>query len=177
MLESDEDLTKEQYALDTHDETVNDLLTCVDHLIVSSTTPGGHETLEIAFRRILCLEQTLTDVGKEVDKLEADPEDISIIKQREEQIRELKQELSDVTRVLVSLGLSDKDELMVRQKALESSLFENSLKLKRMYKDLDAKPTPDHGIKLPKIATHIQWRHPRMEALLEAIHGFRALTY
>ena len=126
LLESDEDLTKERDVLDTHDETVNDLLTRVDHLIASSTTPGGNETREIAFRRILRLEQTLTDVGKEVDKLEADPEDICIIKQREEQIRELKQELSDVTRVLVSLGLSDKDELMVRQKALESPLFENS---------------------------------------------------
>ena len=176
LLESDEDLTKERDVLDTHDETVNDLLTRVDHLIASSTTPGGNETREIAFRRILRLEQTLTDVGKEVDKLEADPEDICIIKQREEQIRELKQELSDVTRVLVSLGLSDKDELMVRQKALESPLFENSLKLKRMYKDLDAKPTSDHGIKLPKIAVPtfngdiLAWK-PLWEQFTVAVHS------
>ena len=85
-------------------------------------------------------------------------------------------ELSDVTRVLVTLGLSDKDKLMVRQKALESSLFENSLKLKRMYKDFDMKLNPDHSIRLPKIAVPtfngdiLEWK-PFWEQFTVAVHS------
>ena len=67
---------------------------------MSITTPSGYDTREIANRRIRRLEQTLSDAGKEIDKLKTTPEDVCIIKQREEQIRELKQELSDITLTL-----------------------------------------------------------------------------
>ena len=143
---------------------------------MSITTPSGYDTREIANRLIRRLEQTLSDAGKEIDKLKTTPEDVCIIKQREEQIRELKQELSDITRDLVSLGLSDKDELMVKQKDLEGSLFKNSLKLKRMLKDFETKPTPDHSIRLPKIAVPtfngdiLTWK-PFWEQFSVAVHS------
>ena len=176
LLESDSDLAKERDELEAHDDLVNSLLSRLNSLTMSITTPSGYDTREIANRRIRRLEQTLSDAGKEIDKLKTTPEDVCIIKQREEQIRELKQELSDITRDLVSLGLSDKDELMVKQKDLEGSLFKNSLKLKRMFKDFETKPTPDHSIRLPKIAVPtfngdiLTWK-PFWEQFSVAVHS------
>ena len=156
LLETEDDLTKEQAVLDEHAEIVDDLLTRVDLLINSSTVTKEHETRRIVTKRLQRLQGSLSAIRDQVTKLETTPEDVCIIRQHEEQLHELKQELNDTTRSLLSLDLDDKDEPMVLQSALELSIFNNSLKLKRIRSNLEKTLTPTMpescGVKLPKIA-------------------------
>ncbi len=87
--------------------------------------------------------------------MESDPRDKCLVCQREEQLREMKQELGDVSRTILSLDLAEEDELMTLHSTLESELFEQSLKLKRMLANLEKTMTSamsdGKGIRLPRI--------------------------
>lgn len=74
------------------------------------------------------------------------------LRQREEQLRELKLELNDISRALLSLDLDDGDDLMILQANLENMIFDVSLKLLSAHeKTSPSLATDSRGVKLPKI--------------------------
>lgn len=101
------------------------------------------------------LRKSLSHSGTENSKTESEPSDACLVLQHEEQLCKLKQELGDVSRTLLSLNLDDKDHPMMLHTALESEIFDGSLKLKRILACLEKTMSPttsdNRGIKLPKI--------------------------
>lgn len=97
-------------------------------------------------------------MSEDISKMESELGDVCLIRQQEEQLLELKTELADVSRSLLSLDLDDRDELVELQSALRNKIFNHSLKLKRMLSAIEPSTTstppsiPDSkGVKLPKI--------------------------
>ena len=150
LIEADADLEKEQEVLDAHDELVDDLLIRTDRLILSCTVNVDPELRSTTSKRITRLEKTISTVDAEIAKISDPPIDLCLVRQREEQLHGLKQDLNDIGKALVTLDLDDKDELMVRHTALDTKIFEDSLQLKRMIQDSIAS-TDSRGVKLPKL--------------------------
>ena len=73
----------------------------------------------IASKHLARLEKKLSNISTEIAKLDTEPSDVCLVRQREEQLHELKQELNDLSRSLVPLDLDDKDELTVLQSTLD----------------------------------------------------------
>ena len=105
LLEEEEDLETEQLVLDQHDETVADLFLRISHLISSQTPKTDAEPRKIVSKRLTHLRRNLTSVSTEIGRMAAAPGDACLVRQREEQLRELKLELNDVSRTLLSLDL------------------------------------------------------------------------
>ncbi len=85
--------------------------------------------------------------------MEAESSDACLIRQRE-----IRTELGDASRSLLSLDLDDDDELVELQSTLSGEVFDHSLKLKRLLSVIESaaaaamSSTPDSkGVKLPKI--------------------------
>ena len=115
LLEEEDDLEREQQVLDEHDETVAALLARISDFISSQTTRTDPEPYRIVSKRLFHLRKNLTSVGAEITRMDSDPGDTCLVRQRQEQLREQKLELNDVSRALLSLDLEDGDDLMVLQ--------------------------------------------------------------
>ena len=150
LIKADADLEKEQEVLDAHNKLVDDLLIWTDRLILSCTVNVDPELCSTTSKRITRLEKTMSNVDAEIAKISDPPIDLCLVRQREEQLHGLKQDLNDIGKALVTLDLDDKDELMVRHTALDTKIFEDSLQLKRMIQDSIAS-TDSHEVKLPKL--------------------------
>ena len=152
LLDTEEDLAKEQKVLDTHDEIVDELYARVNRLILSATASTEPEPRTVASKRLARLKKSIDSVSDEIAKLDTALADVCLVRQREEQLRDLKHELSDISRSLVALDLDDKDELIVLQSTLDTVVFDNSLKIKRLLERLGTPAVTDsRGVKLPKI--------------------------
>ena len=57
------------------------------------------------------------------------PDDVCLLHQYEEQLRDLKAELGDVCSILLSLGVEESDELYTSQTQLDNELFDCSLEV------------------------------------------------
>lgn len=155
LLEEEDDLEGEQHVLDEHDETVATLFTRISHVISSCTASTDPQPRRVLSKRLAHLRRSLASVGTEITRMEADPSDVCLVRQREEQLRELKLELNDASRTLLSLDLDDGDDLMTLQTELELMVFDDSLKLKRMLSALEkasaSAEANRQGVKLPQI--------------------------
>ena len=110
LLSSEADLRKEQDVLDEHEELLDDLNVRVDQLILNCTTSKEPEIRSIAHKRLTRLQKNLDTTGIEIAKFDkAKPIDTCLVRQREEQLREFKQELTDISRSLAAIDLDDKD--------------------------------------------------------------------
>ena len=67
------------------------------------------------------------------------------VRQREEQLREFKQELTDISRSLATVDLDNKDEVTVLKAELNATIFDNSLKLKRLLEGSATSSTTSDG--------------------------------
>jgi hypothetical protein len=132
LVEDEETLETEQVTLDTHDDDLSTLLVCIKRLIDVHTSCSDDGPRKLLSRRLSHLRKGLTSVGEEIRKMGAEPGDTCLIRQRQEQLTELKEELGDVSKTLLSLDLDDGDELVELQSALSGDVFNHSLKLKRM---------------------------------------------
>ena len=154
LLEKDADLEAEQIVLDEHDEIVADLLARLDVIVTRLSVPEiKDDPREISKKRLTRLEKKLASVVDEVDKFDPKSVDRCLIRQREEQLHEMKLELSDIGKSSFIISLDDKDELSVIQSNIDEALFDTSLKMKRFLAKLtaDAITADTHGVKLPKI--------------------------
>ncbi len=155
LLDNEGSLEGEQEALDKHDELVTMLIVRIHALTSSPSSGTALDPSKVASRRLSHLRKAISSVTTAIRGMESDPRDKCLVRQREEQLREMKQELGDVSRSLLSLDLAEEDELMTLHSTLESELFEQSLKLKRMLANLEKTTTSatsdGKGIRLPRI--------------------------
>ena len=152
LLENDADLEAEQVVLDEHDEIVADLLARLDVILTRLSSPED-DPRETSKKRLARLEKKLSSVVIEVGKFDSKSVDRCLIRQREEQLHEMKQELSDIGKSSFVVNLDEKDELSVIQTKIDSTLFDTSLNIKRFLAKLssDAAAADTPGVKLPKI--------------------------
>jgi hypothetical protein len=147
-LEKDEELEAEQLVLDEHDEAVAALSARIKAFMSVQATSGDPELRKIVSKRL----RRLASVDSEITDMKPHPGDACLIQQRQEQLQELKQELNGASKDLLPLDLDDGDDLMVLQAALETSIFNDSLELKRMSSAMKTTTAADgRGVKLPKI--------------------------
>lgn len=156
LVEDEDTLAAEQVELDKHDDDLSVLLVRVRNLVGSACSGG--EPHKLLSRRLSLLKKGLTSLGEDIGKMESEPGDECLIRQHEEQLLELKTELSDISKSLLSLDLEEGDELVQLQAVLSKDVFNHSLKLKRMISALKSAVTPtssstpdSKGVKLPKI--------------------------
>ena len=83
----------------------------------------------------------------------SDSGDFCLIHQFEEQVSDLKKELSSADDSLLPLDLDDSDELSLSLATLEKMLFDCSLDLKRLLKSRvsESSACDSKGVKLPKL--------------------------
>ena len=157
VLEEEEGIEKEQVVIDEHEDHHTDLsahVEClVNHLSVSPSTPLVHASTDergVASRRLCQLERRLSAVK---ETLSIDPSDECAVRQLEEEIADLKSDLRSITDDLARLDLDDGDELLKIEKSMRESMYNYSLKAKRLVSSKSAMPTSTtatSGMKLPK---------------------------
>ena len=65
-----------------------------------------------------------------IGSLSGGPDDVCLLRLYEEQLRDLKVELGDISCVLLSLGVEESDHLYTSETQLDKELFDCSLKIK-----------------------------------------------
>ena len=155
LLESEEDLAKEQDVLDEHEAVVDDLIARINRLIVTDRGATTPDPRHVATKRLERIEAKLAVITDNITKLSSKPDDKCVLCQWEEQLREVKQELCEVAKSPVMLDLDPKNDLLTRQDQLEARAFDNSLALKRALSEIakleSSRPSSTLSIKLPKI--------------------------
>ena len=150
-------MLKEQDILDEHDDEMATLSTHIKRLIVVCDFSSESGPCKIASWRLAHVAKNLFTLNEEIGFLSGGPDDVCLLRQYEEQLRNLKAELGDVYRVLLSLGLEESNELYTSQTQLDKELFDCSLKIKRLLfpsgHSLDSTPSSldGKGVKLPKL--------------------------
>ena len=132
ILTKDEDLAAEQEILDIHDERATELEVEIQHLISACSSSLGSNTRKVITRKLTRLYRGVHDIS---DSLEGDADDICKIRQWQEQLSDFKSELADS---LLSMDLEDYDGLNKQQSEVENSIFNVSLKAKRLLESRSA---------------------------------------
>ena len=130
LTDSEDSLPREQDVLDKHDDLVADLSVRVKQLIdactSSDTTPR-----KVATRRLTHVKKTLSNVSSAIGMLSGDPDDTYRLRQYEEQLIDLKKELSETRSGLLTLELGESDDLTTQLATLEREVFDSSVEVKR----------------------------------------------
>ena len=112
LIEDETILQREQENLDNHDDIVSDLSVRIQRLINSCTRATmGPDICKTSSRRLKRLQKNLSSVRDKIEELSDGPEDVCCLKQHEEQLADYKKELADLQTQLLSLHISDDDEL------------------------------------------------------------------
>ena len=107
----------------------------------------------MALKQLTRLKARLSSVEESISSISSDADDACLLKQHEEQLSEFKKELGDVQTSLLSLDLEDEDEVLQLQSAVERTIFDCSLNIKKLlHTQVNASLSPDaRGVKLPKL--------------------------
>ena len=156
-LTDDEDsLSKEQEVLDEHDDVIAELSVRISQLIgVCTSSQLSTSPRKIASRKLARIEKTLSDMNLAVAALEGDP-DSCLLRQYEEQVSDVKKELSDTHNELLKLELDDSDDLVIKQETLEKTIFDCAVTIKKQIASVPERGPPTvasdgKGMKLPKL--------------------------
>ena len=144
----------EQETLDVHDETVAQLGIRIQRLITACSKSPDSNPHKIALKQLSRLKARLSPVNDSIASLSSETDNNYLLKQHEEQLSEFKKELSDVHNSLLSLDLEDGDEVLQSQSAVEKTIFDCSLKIKKLLHSRASTSSPSSdakGVKLPKL--------------------------
>ncbi len=156
-LTSDEAAVPEQEELDRHDEEVTDLIMRLQALStpISDATNQGRP---FALRQLAQLQAKLTAIGDDISTLTANPNDVPLVYLYQEQLTELKRELSDVRNNVISVTVDDSDPLNDTIKRQEKLIFDMAVIVKRLIyspgttTEVLVPTRPEtRGVNLPKI--------------------------
>jgi len=152
-IDDEEALEQEQAILDEHDDNVSMLSLHVQQLIMSCSSSSPTSPYRITLKRLLRLKKTLSSVNDAVDGLGTDADSVCLLCQHQEQLADLKKELSEVDNTLLSLNLHDNDQLLLLQAEVEQGLFDCSLKVKKTLRSQSGNTAAadGKGVKLPKL--------------------------
>ena len=157
LIDDTEGLLKEQDILDGHDNEMATLSTRIKRLIVVCDSSSEFGPSKIASQRLVRLGRNLFTVNERIGFLSGGPDDVCLLRQYEEQLRDLKVELGDICSILLSLGIEESDQLYTSQTKLDKELFDCSLKIKRLLflsgqaLDSTLPSLNSKGVKLPKL--------------------------
>ena len=157
LIEDEAVLQREQENLDNHDDIISDLSVHIQRLINSCTTVTiGPDICKTSSRRLKHLQKNLSTVCDKIKELSDGSEDVCHLKQHEEQLADYKKELADLQAQLLSLDITDEDELVVEHSVLQDVLFNCSLKIKEFLlgtstSSLSSDSSNNMGVKLPKL--------------------------
>ena len=150
LMDSEEDLGREQDIYDRQDEDINQLSIRLEKLVSSclAADPGEHK---IALKRVKHIEKGLTTILNSISPFPPDG-DVHALQQYEEQLSELKKEFSDVQRSLFSLEIEDTSELGLLIPRIEEAMFRCALEIRKLLHSHSTPSTSDiQGVKLPKL--------------------------
>ena len=151
----DDTMRKEQAILDGHDDETADLASRIRRLITACDSSSESGSRKIALRRLTHLGKSLASVRTAVDSCTGGPDTTCLLRQYDEQLRDLKTELGDICNTILALAVDDSDELYVSQARLDKELFDCSLKIKELLSPTvtsHASPSVhDTGVRLPKL--------------------------
>ena len=154
LIDVEETLQGEQNTLDDHDDLVAELTVRIQQLITLCTSSLDSSPRKIASRRLSHLQKTLSTIGKAIASSDstADP---CLLRQYEEQLGDVKRELTDIRNSLLPLDLDEDDDLCTTQSGLEKKVFDCSLQIKKLLHHPSEAPssttTDGKGVKLPKL--------------------------
>ena len=162
LIDDDATLATEQETLDQHDDDVTALTVLIRQVLtVSSATPTHIDQHKVLARKLQHLEKSLASVSETIGSLTSHSKDICRLKQHEEQLSDYKKDLADFRNGLLSLDLTEGNELLGLHAALEKRFFDCSLQIKELLRPhaLAHEPTPaptstpsdSKGVKLPKL--------------------------
>ena len=133
LIDNTESMLKEQDILDGHDVEMATLSTRIKRLIAVCDSSSEFGLCKIASRRLVRLERNLFTINERIGSLSGGPDDVCLLYQYEEQLRDLKVELKDICSVLLSLGVEESDQLYTSQTQLDKELFDCLLKSRGCY--------------------------------------------
>ena len=157
LIDDTESMLKEQDILDEHDDKMATLSTHIKRLIVVCDSSSEFGPRKIPSRRLAYLGRYLFTVNERIGSLSGGPDDVCLLRQYEEQLRDRKVELVDICSNRLSLGIEESDQLYTSQTQLDKELFDCSFKIKRLLfpsgQALDSTlPSLDSkGVRLPKL--------------------------
>ncbi len=164
VIEDEEQLGAEQEALDQHDEDTTTLSVRLQVLlssapVTSTVTPPETRHLPdraVLERRSAQLQARLLSISDDVSRLSGDPSEIHLVFLHQEQLSDLKRELSDLRNEVLVITPDTSDVLWVATQTQERIIFDNSVKVKKLLhspsSDSTEALTPEpRGVKLPKI--------------------------
>ena len=157
IIEGDELSSKEQETLDEHDDEVAELAIRIERLISLCTSTPDSNFHKVVSRKLTHIGKSVSSITKAIGSLPGSPDDVCLLHQYEEQLRDHKKELGGIHDTLLSQDLDESDELYAIQARFEKELFDCLLKIKKLLlsssRPPGSTPTPadGKGVKLPKI--------------------------
>ena len=155
LTDDDEALETEQEALDIHDDRVTALHDRLRRLIAKSSASHttDSDTRRRLAKRMKHLEDNLTLLASQVDSTSTES-DVCFVRQCEDELNELKMELSVLARDIIDMDDED-EELIKRERQLRKEILDKDLKLKQLLHKSPTHGTPPTsekgGLKLPKL--------------------------
>ena len=91
------------------------LSTRIKWLIIVCDSSSKFGPRKIASQRLVHLGRNLFIVNKRIGSLSGGPDDVCLLRQYEEQLRDLKVELGNICSILLSLGIEESNQLYTSQ--------------------------------------------------------------
>jgi len=110
LIEDEESLQGEQEALDNHDDDVTQLGVRLQQLISACSSPSDSNPRKVPLKRLSRLQKILSSISDSITSLPTGSDGMCL-HQYEEQLSEMKGELSDIRNGLFAFDLEDTDEL------------------------------------------------------------------
>ena len=157
IIDDDDLSSKEQETLDEHDDEIAELAIRIKKLISLCTATPDSNFRKVATRKQTRISKGVAAITEAIGSLTGSSDDVCLLHQYEEQLRDYKKDLSDIRDSLLSQDLDESDELYTLQAKLEKEMFDCSLQIKKLLLTSrrlpESTPTPDDGkgVKLPKI--------------------------
>ena len=157
LIESEEDLEREQDILDQQDDTVSELGVRVKKLISvcssSSTSPSSPANLQL--RKLRRLENDLGSIRDSITSLDESVDNTCRLQLYQEQLSDFKRELVEIRDTLLSIGVADTEDLMRTHDHLERGIFDSSLRIRELLhvrkNAISSTAINGKGVKLPKL--------------------------
>ena len=154
MIEEEKVLEKEQEIFDTVDEQVDDTKIRIKKIIRScnSATETSKDDLFFVSRKLSTVKGNMVSIKAGIQPLSGKDDEI---RQYEDDISEMKRELSHIYDSLLQLKLDESHDLCANHSTLKGEIFESSLKLKELSHKIAvvASETVGSRVRLPKLET------------------------
>lgn len=157
LIEDEKALDKEQEIFDTVDEQVDEAKVRIKKIIhtCGSTKDASKDELFFVTRKLSAVKGNMDSAKSGIQPLTGKDDEVHLIRQYEDEILEMKRELSHVYDSLLQLKLDESHDLCVLHSTLKREMFESSLRLKELNHKITvaASEAVESGVRLPKLET------------------------